>query len=515
MSDLYVIMKYRLFAFLAALLLLPGCEPDPFLSVEETQLDFPAEGGSATLHFVANKDWSVSSEESWCTVTPASGEGGKGEIVLTVKCDRYEGYDDRSTAIALRCENLQKRVSVTQSSKGVLIIEKTRYEFGYEAQTLKVSVRSNKDYEVNIAEDSQAWIHLVDTKGLRTSSFTLNIGENETPEREGTVYVTAESEVITLKIKQEDGTVTLPDPNFLTYCLANFDKNGDGFLSRKEAGSVQLINVKTENVSSLEGIEFFTDLQVLSCNGGWNQKDDECTGQLTSLDLSKNTALTELYCEANQLTTLDLSKNTALTMLYCGHNQLKSLDLSKNTALFYLVCYYNQLTSLTITRNSALTVLFCSFNQLKSLNVSGNPALETIVCESNLLTDINLSKNPALMELHCQDNPLTGLDVSKNAALTWLYCKSCGLTRLDVSNNQALAYLNCGYNQLKSLDVSKNPALKELYCYYNPLTSLDVSNNTALEKLYCWSATLTDLYLAYGQTFKEHEWEWTTTVHYK
>ena len=134
---------------------------------------------------------------------------------------------------------------------------------------------------------------------------------------------------------------------------------------------------------------------------------------------------------------------------------------------------------------------------------------------AKLLTDINLSKNPALMELHCQDNPLTGLDVSKNAALTWLYCKSCGLTRLDVSNNQALAYLNCGYNQLKSLDVSKNPALKELYCYYNPLTSLDVSNNTVLTELNCSSATLTDLYLAYGQTFKEHEWEWTTTVHYK
>ena len=508
-------MKYRLFAFLAVFLLLPGCEPDPFLSVEETQLEFPFEGGSATLHFVANKDWSVSSEDSWCTVTPATWEGSKGEFVLTVKCDSYEGYDDRSTAISIRCDNLRKRVSVAQSAKGVLIIDKTQYEFGYEAQTLKVSLQSNKGYEVNVAADAQAWIKVVDTRGLKTSSFTLGIEENETPEREGTVYVTTESEVITLKIKQADGTVLLPDAGFLQYCLANFDKNGDGYLSRKEAQSVQKINVKTENVYSLEGIEFFTDLQVLSCNGGWYQQSDERTGKLSSLDVSKNASLKELYCEANQLESLDLSKNTALTMLYCGFNRLTGLDLSKNTALTYLVCYHNRLTSLNIKKNAALTVLFCGFNQLKTLDVTGNPALETIVCESNLLTDINLSKNPALMELHCQDNPLTGLDVSKNAALTWLYCKSCGLTRLDVSKNQALAYLNCGYNQLKSLDVSKNPALKELYCYYNPLTSLDVSNNTALEKLYCWSATLTDLYLAYGQTFKEHEWEWTTTVHYK
>ena len=40
--------------------------------------------------------------------------------------------------------------------------------------------------------------------------------------------------------------------------------------------------------------------------------------QLTSFDVSKNTALTDLDCEYNQLTSLDVSKNTALTYLYCG-----------------------------------------------------------------------------------------------------------------------------------------------------------------------------------------------------
>ena len=35
--------------------------------------------------------------------------------------------------------------------------------------------------------------------------------------------------------------------------------------------------------------------------------------QLTTLDVSKNTALTDLDCDNNQLTTLDVSKNTALT----------------------------------------------------------------------------------------------------------------------------------------------------------------------------------------------------------
>jgi hypothetical protein len=34
-----------------------------------------------------------------------------------------------------------------------------------------------------------------------------------------------------------------------------------------------------------------------------------------ALDVSQNTALTELWCENNQLTSLDVSQNTALTGL--------------------------------------------------------------------------------------------------------------------------------------------------------------------------------------------------------
>ena len=61
---------------------------------------------------------------------------------------------------------------------------------------------------------------------------------------------------------------------------------------------------------------------------------------LTSLDLSKNTALSRLECySCYALTTLDVSNNTALTYLECGScSALTALDLSKNTALTYLSC---------------------------------------------------------------------------------------------------------------------------------------------------------------------------------
>ena len=75
----------------------------------------------------------------------------------------------------------------------------------------------------------------------------------------------------------------------------------------------------------------------------------DCTwNQLTSLDLSANTVLSNVNCDNNGLISLDLSANTVLTQLGCFSNQLASLDLSANTVLYKLNCENNELTSLNI-----------------------------------------------------------------------------------------------------------------------------------------------------------------------
>ena len=91
----------------------------------------------------------------------------------------------------------------------------------------------------------------------------------------------------------------------------------------------RLVGIDWEEVD-LKGelsTEKFSALRYLNC--GSECKDS----QLTSLDVTKNTALTYLYCNYNQLTSLDVTKNTALTKLDCDDNQLSSLDVTKNTKL--------------------------------------------------------------------------------------------------------------------------------------------------------------------------------------
>lgn len=168
-------------------------------------------------------------------------------------------------------------------------------------------------------------------------------------------------------------------------------------------------------LTSLRGIEYFESLEELSC----------LYNQLTSLDVSRNTALTELRCDYNQLTALDVSRDTALTALYCNNNQLTELDVSRNTALTELDCSGNPLTTLDISMNTALTKLYCAINELTTLDVS---------------------RNTALTELNCANNELTTLDVSQNTALTVLSCFSNELPSLNISRNRALTKFDCSYN---------------------------------------------------------------------
>ena len=144
---------------------------------------------------------------------------------------------------------------------------------------------------------------------------------------------------------------------------------------------------------------------------------------LTALDVSANTALTDLNCINTQRTSLDVSANTALTSLLCGENQLTSLDVSKNTALTSLRCAKNQLASLDVSKNTALEDLDFRWNQLTSLDVSKNAALKDLDCRWNQLTSLDLSANPELSFSHCSPNNNTyrlTLDASRILDLTTL-----------------------------------------------------------------------------------------------
>ena len=96
--------------------------------------------------------------------------------------------------------------------------------------------------------------------------------------------------------------------------------------------------------------------------------------------------IVRLDCRGSELTALDVSRNRALTVLWCQHNPLAGLDVSKNTALEELEVSGGQLTSLDVSKNIALRRLHIAFTQIKNLDVSKNHALTYVICRYNQLS---------------------------------------------------------------------------------------------------------------------------------
>jgi len=135
--------------------------------------------------------------------------------------------------------------------------------------------------------------------------------------------------------------VNIPDANFKNYLVNNpsINTDGDGEIQVSEANSFTgWINVHSEDISDLTGIEAFTALVYLYCYNN----------QLTSLDVSSCIALTYLYCNDNQLTSLDVSNCSDLTLLDCSNNQLQCLNLKNgNNTNFTQYFYADENANLT------------------------------------------------------------------------------------------------------------------------------------------------------------------------
>lgn len=159
------------------------------------------------------------------------------------------------------------------------------------------------------------------------------------------------------------------------------------------------------------------------------------------------------------LTSGELAQITVLDLSGLGIGDLTGI--SHFTALERLNVNNNRLTSLDVSKNTRLTSLYCATNALGHLDVTGCPELVELNCERNRLTELNLACNPKLVQLYCRHNSLTQLDVSRNLELVFIETFDNSLTSFDCSMLKKLEFLHIDYNKLTTLDMSGNPALKD------------------------------------------------------
>lgn len=182
----------------------------------------------------------------------------------------------------------------------------------------------------------------------------------------------------------------IEDEVFKSLLLEYYDLDNDGEMTLEEASSIVSVNINTDNVRTLKGIENLSNLKYLCCKGSINGKG-ESLGLLESLDLSGNPMLEQLICTGNRIKTVNLSKNYRLRTLWCNNNLIETLDTQVNTKLEDLNCERNLIRSLDLSSCKVLSSLDCSpMNDKK-----GNNLLERIVLPGCNIRYVTYDRSPS------------------------------------------------------------------------------------------------------------------------
>lgn len=238
-------------------------------------------------------------------------------------------------------------------------------------------------------------------------------------------------------IFSRDVEAKIEDANFRAYLIKYFDNDKNGLLTIDECEQIEYVQVSTDNIKSLKGIEYFSNLKSLQCTGSV-ASDGSPKGLLTSIDVSKNGFLEHFVCSSNHLTSLNVSNNTRLKTLWCYNNSLTKLDLSKNTALVELNCELNQIRELDLTKCPSLSTLDCS----PMTSAAGANVLQTVrlgKVRIPYINDLSLRRNssniPAATKLVFEGIPGPAFLMNYNAC------------NYDASTGTFLKEEFAGYNQ--------------------------------------------------------------------
>jgi len=212
------------------------------------------------------------------------------------------------------------------------------------------------------------------------------------------------------------------------------DQNQDGEIQISEALRVNYLNITGSAVASLEGLQYFSNLN-------------------------------NFVCENNQIVSLEpIQSLTTITQLNCNTNLLQSLNLT----------HFPNLTTVQATNNSITSLMTSGLAHITSLN-----------CSSNLLASVDINHLTTLTTLTLMDNMLQTIDISNLVNLSNLNVASNQLTNLDLSNQVSLAYFSCAFNQIGTLDFSPASGLRYMNCIGNtPLTTLFIKNGSMEDMMF-------------------------------
>ena len=209
--------KNNLFLLLMVLVMTPSCQkelPDaiknvevnkgdqtsasPEISLDMNSMEFTAESGSKAFNIKSNTSWTVSSNQTWCSVSPTS---GKNNGSVTVKVSENTQTSARTATVTVKSEIGILTVKVTQNEANAAIsLDTSTMEFTSSSGEQAFKITANTSWTVS---SDQTWCSVSPTSGKNSGSVTVKVSENtQTSARTATITVKTDAGNRTVSVTQ-------------------------------------------------------------------------------------------------------------------------------------------------------------------------------------------------------------------------------------------------------------------------------------------------------------------------
>jgi len=270
-------------------------------------------------------------------------------------------------------------------------IEQTSLTLNWTAATDNLGVTNYKIFQDNTLIDTVGNVLTYDVTGLNPATFysfhiTALDAEGNESSVSNTLNVTtlSESSNNPFTASIETTSTSLWSPTKIT--------NSGAILKWEVTGGVTIgeisANVPTFELSGNTGTAIIT---ITSDDGFVGLTEMDLRGlDITSLEISNVSELTQLIAFSNNLNLIDLSGNSNLTDIRLQTNNLSALTVSNMPDLAILVAFDNALSTIDVGSNLSLTGLNVKNNNLSTLNIDNNSLLNFLSVSGNNLPGTEL-----------------------------------------------------------------------------------------------------------------------------
>ena len=170
------------------------------ITISTTEMSIVKGGETRSLSIRSSKEPTVTSDQSWVTVTLASSTSS-GTYTYSVVVEANEDTDDRVATLTATVGSWSATVTITQTAADGLIVGQTEYaDIPAEGQDITVELTTNGDYSVDIDVD---WITDNTTRAsMTTTELTFTVAANASEARTGTITFTLNDLTQTVTVSQ-------------------------------------------------------------------------------------------------------------------------------------------------------------------------------------------------------------------------------------------------------------------------------------------------------------------------